>query len=75
MKKLAVLFAVLAILLSDVMCAATAYAWCDMVWSIRYLGASAPAEVSLITAIPYLFGIIFCVILAVLFARKARKKT
>ncbi len=73
MKKLSVLFAVLAILLCDVMCTVTAYAWCEMEWSARYLGASAPPEVSLINAIPYLLGIILCVILAFVFARKAKK--
>ena len=74
MKKLAFLFAVLAVLLSDVMCAVTAYAWCDMVWGGRYLGYSAPPETALIQAFPYLLGIALCVILAVVFAKKAKRQ-
>ena len=74
MKKLTVLFAALSVLLSDVMCAVTAYAWCDMEWGGRYLGYSAPPETALIHAIPYLFGIVLCVIIAVVFAKKAKRK-
>ena len=74
MKKLAVLFAALAILLSNVMCAVTAYAWCDMVWGGRYLGYSAPPETALIQAVPYFLGIVLCVVLAIVFAKKAKKK-
>ena len=36
MKALSRTFAVLAILLSDVMCAAVAFNYCDMLWGIRY---------------------------------------
>lgn len=36
MKALSCTFAVLAILLSDVMCAAVAFNYCDMLWGIRY---------------------------------------
>ena len=74
MKKLAVLFAALAVLLSDVMCAVTAYAWCDMVWGGRYLGYSAPPETALIQAVPYLLGIVLCVVLAIVFAKKAKSQ-
>ena len=43
MKALSRTFAVLAILLSDVMCAAVAFNYCDMLWGIRYASYSAPA--------------------------------
>ena len=46
MKALSRTFAVLAILLSDVMCAAVAFSYCDMLWGIRYASYSAPASCS-----------------------------
>ena len=71
MKKLSVCFWVLAALLSDLMCAVAAWNVCDMLWGIRYAGYSAPANTAFLTAIPYVIGIIVCVILAVFFRRKA----
>ena len=44
MKALSCTFAALAILLSDVMCAAVAFNYCDMLWGIRYASYSAPAS-------------------------------
>ena len=47
MKALSCTFAALAILLSDVMCAAVAFSYCDMLWGIRYASYSAPASTAL----------------------------
>lgn len=70
MKRLSMVFVILAVLLSDVMCAAVAYNYCDMLWGIKYAGYSAPAYVAFFTAIPYAIGIIVCVILAIFFKKK-----
>lgn len=75
MKKLGWLFAILSVLLSDVMCAVTAYNWCEMVWGGRYLGYSAPPEVSLLTAVPFLIGIALCAVLSAVFFKKAKKNS
>ena len=65
-------FAALAILLSDIMCAVVGYGYSSMVWGIQYAGYSAPAYVAFFTAIPYIIGIIICVIVACVCFRKAR---
>ncbi len=70
MKTLSAIFWILAVILSDVMCAVVAYNYCDMVWGIRYAGYSAPASTAFILAIPYGIGIAVCVILALYFKKK-----
>lgn len=70
MKTLSEIFLILAVILSDVMCALVAYNYCDMVWGIRYAGYSAPASTAFILAIPYGIGIAVCVILALYFKKK-----
>lgn len=72
MKKLSTIFAVLAILLSDVMCAVVAYNYCALEWGGKYEAWSAPASTALLLAIPYAIGIIICVVLAIIFKRKHR---
>ena len=71
MKTLSSVFWVLAVLLSDVMCAVVAYTYCDMVWGIKYAGYSAPAWTALLVGIPYAVGIIICIVLAIFFMKKA----
>ena len=44
MKTISNLFLILAVLLSDVMCAVVAYNYCDMMWGIKYAGYSAPGR-------------------------------
>lgn len=51
-KYLSILFGALAVLLSDVMCAAAAYNYCAMEWGARYEGWSAPASTALVLLIP-----------------------
>ena len=72
MKKLSYLFAALAILLSNVMCAVVAYRWRDMLCGIEHGGYSAPACVSLLYVLPFAIGIIVCVIISVYFYRKSK---
>lgn len=73
MKALSCTFAALAILLSDVMCAAVAFNYCDMLWGIRYASYSAPASTAFLLVIPYAAAIAVCAALAVIFWRKSAK--
>lgn len=72
MKRLSKLFLVLAVLLSDAMCATVAFNYCDIVWGIRYAGYSAPVYVAYLTGIPYAIGIIICLIVARILKKKAK---
>lgn len=71
MKTLSAIFGILAVILSDVMCAVVAYNYCDMVWGIQYAGYSAPASTAFILAVPYGIGIAVCAILAFYFKKKS----
>ena len=53
MKTISNLFLILAVLLSDVMCAVVAYNYCDMMWGIKYAGYSAPVSTAFLVAIPF----------------------
>ena len=72
MKKLWILFIVLAVILSDVMCAVVAYSYCDLVWGGKYAGYSAPASTAFAFAIPFLIAIAVC--LAVAYVLRKRGK-
>ena len=71
-KILSRIFLALAVLLSDIMCAVTAYSYCDMLWGIKYLLYSAPASVAFLLLIPYSAAIALCLALAWFFRRKAK---
>ncbi|WP_033121632.1 hypothetical protein [Oscillibacter sp. ER4] len=71
MKKISYLFFGLAILLSDVMCAVVAFNYGKMLWGTKNAGYSAPASTAFLWAIPFLIGIIVCIIIA-LVAKKKR---
>lgn len=73
MKKLSVIFGLLAILLSDIMCAVVAYNYRDMLCGIEHAGYSAPVSTAFLLAIPYIIGVVICVILAITFAKKANR--
>ena len=74
MKKISDLFIVLAILLSDVMCAVVAYNYCALQWGGQYAGYSAPASTAFLYVIPYGVGVVLCIILAYLFYKKQKNK-
>lgn len=74
MKKISNLFYVLAIILSNVMCAVVAYNFCDMQWGIKYAGYSAPKWTVFLTVIPYGMGIVICIVVAVILRKKATVK-
>ena len=73
MKALSRTFAVLAILLSDVMCAVVAYLYRDMLCGIAHDCYSAPASTAFLLVIPYAAAIAVCAALAVIFWRKSAK--
>lgn len=64
MKKARILLLVLAVLLSDAMCAVTAYSYRDMLCGIAHSSYSAPASVAFLSAIPYAVGIALCLLSA-----------
>lgn len=72
MKVLSNVFWILAVFLSDIMCAVVAYNYCNMAWGIRYAGYSAPASSAFLFAIPYVIGIVICIILAFYFRQRVR---
>ncbi len=72
MKKISRLFIVLAVLLSDIMCAVVAYNYCALQWGGRYAAYSAPASTAFLYFIPYGIGIVLCIILARFFHKKQK---
>ena len=72
MKKLSYLFIVVAILLSDIMCAVVAFNYRDMLCGMEHSGYSAPASVAFLSAIPFGIGIIICAAVAYTLHKKAR---
>ncbi len=71
MKMLSYLFAMLAVLLSDVMCAVVAYNYCNLLWGGQYAGYGAPASTAFILVIPFGIAIVICVVLALVFRKKS----
>ena len=71
MKTLSTVFWVLAVLLSDVMCAVVAYNYCDILWGSEYAGYSAPASTAFVLAIPFVIAIAICVVVALFLNKKA----
>lgn len=74
MKKLSIIFGLLAVLLSDIMCAVVAYNYRDMLCGIEHAGYSAPSGTAFLLVIPYAIGISICIVLAIVFKKKARYK-
>lgn len=71
MKKLSILFAVLAILLWGAMCAVVAWNYSSMLCGIAHGGFSAPASVAFLYAIPFAVAIAVCVVLTVVLGKRA----
>lgn len=73
MRTMSMVFGMLAILLSDIMCAVVAFDYRDMLCGIEHAGYSAPASAAFLLAIPYAIGIAICVVLAIVFKKKANR--
>ena len=71
MKKLSVCFLILAVLLSDIICAVVAWNYSSMLWGIKYAGYSAPASTAFMLAIPFAVGIAICIGLALFFKKRS----
>lgn len=73
MRKLSYLFFILAILLSDVTCAVVSGTYMDMLCGMNHRGYSAGPDVAFIIGIPYVIGIIICILLGFFFKKKAER--
>lgn len=72
MKLLYRLFLLIAVILSHIMCGVVAYNYCDMELKIKVAGNSAPASIAYLYAIPFVIGIVLCIIGAFYFKKKSR---
>ena len=72
MKRLSLLFAIIAILLTNAMCVVVAYNYRDALCAIEHNGFSAPASIAFLYAIPFLIGALICVILSIVFFKKGK---
>ena len=72
-KLISIIFACIAILLSDVMCAFVAYNYRDYLYCIAYKGYSAPAWVTLFYSIPFLLAIIVSITIAIIFYKSSKR--
>ena len=70
-KILEHVFAAAAIILSDIMCMAVGYEYSALEWGRRYGLNSAPPYIAFLYAVPFVVGIVICVILSLVFRRKA----
>ena len=66
------LFIGLAILLSYMMCAVVAKNKEKMLWGIENAGYSAPASTAFLWGIPFIIGIVVCILMAVAIQKKIR---
>ena len=71
MKKLSILFIVLALLLSHTMCAVIAYNYSYLSTCVFYTLCSFPPYTAFVYAIPYGIGIIICIVLAIVFNKNS----
>ena len=72
-KKLTTTLRMLAILLSNIMCALIAYTYRDMLCCGEHGGCSAPASIAFFYAIPFGIAILLCLILAEILRKKGKK--
>lgn len=73
MKKLTVLFSILALILSHAMCVVVAFNYRSMLCGIEHAGFSAPASTAFLYAIPFIIGIIICAVLTCVFYKKSKQ--
>lgn len=77
MKKFKILrniFIALALILSHAMCVETSFNYARLICAIEHKGFSAPANIALLLGIPpYGIAIIICLVLVLVFNKKASK--
>lgn len=74
MKRLPLIFTGLALILSHLMCIVVASNYTSMLCGIEHKGFSAPASTAFIYAVPFVVGIVICVLLAFFFKKKKGSK-
>ncbi len=74
MKRLPLIFTVIALILSHLMCIVVASNYTSMLCGIEHQGFSAPASTSFIYAVPFIIGIVICVAFALFFKKKKGAK-
>ena len=72
MKKTSLIFIILALILSHAMCIVVASNYTSMLCGIEHQGFSAPASTAFLYAIPFIIGIIICIVLAYVFYRRTK---
>lgn len=72
MKKISNWMLVIAVILSDIMCTTVAYQYRHMLCGIEHSGYSAPADVAFLYGIPYILGIIICLIISIILKKKGK---
>ena len=70
MKRLPLIFIIIALILSHLMCIVVASNYTSMLCGIEHRGFSAPASTAFLYAVPFIIGIVICVLLAVFFKKK-----
>ncbi len=70
MKRLPLIFTALALILSHLMCIVVASIYTSMLCGVEHQGFSAPASTAFIYAVPFVIGIIICVLFAFFFKKK-----
>ena len=73
-KHFSVLFAILTLLLLCIGSATVAYNYSQMQYAILYEGASAPASISFLCAIPFLLAAAVTLFFTFIFYRKRKQK-
>ena len=73
MKIAAYILSALAVIITNIGCAAVAYNYRDLLCGIEHAGFSAPASIAFFGSIPYAVAAIICAVLAVVFFKKAKK--
>lgn len=72
-KNLSILFATVALIISHTMVAVVARNYANIICWSKHEGFSGNTSIAFILGIPYLIGLIVCIIFAVIFYRKGRK--
>jgi hypothetical protein len=73
MKRIAYVFALLALLLALIACSVVSYCYRDMQCAAAHGGASAPASIAFFWLIPFGGAIAICAVVAYVCYKKSRK--
>ena len=74
MKKLKNIFVILVLILSHGMCLDVGFNHAKILCGIEHMGFSAPANVAFFVAVPYVIGIIICMVFIIVLNKKCGGK-